>query len=115
MKNMKYFRHGDLDGRKIDKIPKSAKPLETKTLAYGEVTGHHHSFKSGQVLVYDGNGQKLDVGGEQIEVQKYIEVKEDAILSHQEHKEITVPKGNYAILQEREYSPFDQEIRRVMD
>ena len=47
------IRHGDVDIRK-GRIPPSAKITDTKTLAYGEVTGHHHSFgKSAQVVVLE--------------------------------------------------------------
>ncbi len=111
----KIFRHGDVDGREIESIPSTAKLLDTKTVAYGEVTGHHHTF-TGQVLVYQPiEGQTIKIDGEDIPVQKYIEVKEDSTLIHQEHNQILVQKGVYAILQEREWNPFEQQIRNVLD
>ena len=60
-------------------------------------------------------GQTIKIGGEDIPVQKYIEVKEDSVLIHQEHNQIVVQKGVYAILQEREWNPFEQQIRKVLD
>ena len=106
---------GDVDVREIKQIPKSAKLLDTKTVMYGEATGHHHTFK-GQVLVYEPQEKDVvEVSGEQIQVQKYIQVKQDAVLEHQEHKPQTIPKGTYAILQEREWDVLDNQIRKVVD
>jgi len=106
---------GDVDILPIKNIPKSAKLLDTKTIMYGEASGHHHTFK-GQVLVYEPQKKEtLDVHGEQIQIQKYIQVQQDAILEHQEHKPQTIPKGTYAVLQEREWDVLDNQIRRVMD
>lgn len=113
---MNFIRHGDVDIRPVNSIPKRH-VTESKTLAYGEVTGHHHSFEeSSQVLVYEAiDEDTIQVGNETLQVQKWLEVKQDSVLSHQEHESRVVPKGKYAILQEREYNPFDQEIRRVLD
>jgi len=113
---MNFIRHGDVDIRPVEKIPKSACKTESRTLAYGEVTGHRHSFSSSTVQVFEAQmGDTIKVGDEQIQVVKYIDVKQDSVLEHQEHNPVTVPKGMYAVLQEREYNPFDQEIRRVLD
>ncbi|TMR63389.1 hypothetical protein, partial [Streptococcus pseudopneumoniae] len=102
MKNFMTFQ-GDVDIRPIGKIPKSAKLLDTKTIMYGEVTGHHHTF-GGQVLVYEPQqNDSVNIDGEQIQIQKYIGVQQDAVLEHQEHKPQTIPKGDYMILQEREW------------
>lgn len=106
---------GDVDIREIPQIPKSAKLLDTKTVMYGEKTGHHHSF-SGQVLVYEPtNKDMIQVRGESVQVQKYVEVVQDTKLTHQEHAEQIIPKGKYAILQEREFDVLSQQIRRVID
>ncbi len=115
----KYLRHGDVPIRRIEttslqKLPDGLKPIG-QTLAYGEVTGHHHSMRgSAQVLQLE-KPIELEIAGEQMQVQKFLHVDQDAILEHQEHKTIQVPKGDYIILEERQYNPFDEEIRKVMD
>lgn len=38
-------RQGDVLVVKIDKIPEDAKLSENKTIAYGEVSGHYHTFQ----------------------------------------------------------------------
>src|SRR3990167_10646378 len=105
----KYFRHGDVPIRRIEtttlkQIPSDAKPTG-QTLAYGEVTGHHHSMKgSAQVLQLE-RPIELEIAGEQVQVQKFLQVEQDAILEHQEHQPIQIPKGDYIILEERQYNP----------
>jgi hypothetical protein len=107
---------GDVDIREIKEIPKSARLLDTKTIMYGEATGHHHTFQ-GQVLVYEPteNDTVTVRDGEKVPIQKYVQVLENAQLTHQEHKQQVIPAKTFAILQEREFDPLEQQIRRVMD
>lgn len=114
---IKYMTfQGDVDIREIDEIPKSAKLLDTKTVMYGEKTGHHHTF-NGQVLVYEPTeGETITVrDGEKVPIVKYVQVLEAAQLQHQEHHTSTEQPRMLAILQEREYDPLEQQIRRVND
>jgi hypothetical protein len=50
MKN-KQYRQGDVMIERVSEIPKEAKklPVGRVILAYGEVTGHHHSFAANEV------------------------------------------------------------------
>ena len=107
---MKYFKtfQGDVDIREVKSIPKSAKPMDTKTVMYGEATGHHHTYKP-------QNNETMKVRGEEVPIQKYVQVLAPAILEHQEHEQQEIPAGKYAILQEREWDVLDQQIRSVMD
>lgn len=98
---LKFIRHGDLLLKRVSDIPKTNK-LEGKTLAEGETTGHKHTLQ-GLVQLY---GEK-DV--------QFVEVKQDTILTHQEHKTVQVPEGVYELIHEREYNPFDEQVRRVVD
>lgn len=112
----KVWRHGDVDGIPIQSIPSDAKPSENnKTVMYGEQSGHHHTF-NGQVLVYEPTKPDfIEVDGEQRQVQKYVQVLGKAELTHQEHATIEITEGMYAILQELEFDPLEQQIRRVQD
>lgn len=114
MTNFMTFQ-GDVDIRNIKDIPKSAKLLDTKTVMYGEATGHHHTF-NGQVLVYQPTeNETFQVRGEQVPIQKYVQVLQNAELIHQEHAKQVIPQGNYVILQEREWDVLENQIRSVMD
>lgn len=87
------IRHGDVVLVKINKIPAKAKSLgKRKELAYGEVTGHAH---------------RLDVG-EMFETKKgklFCRISDKATLSHEEHKNVTLPKGDYEVVIKRQYEP----------
>lgn len=108
-------------------------------LAHGEVTGHHHAFNPhSQVTMFreDGSGSGLFSrfgGGSASQPRhgvesiprardgsinpaqrRFIEVDGDvALLEHDEHGTIEVPKGFYEVIIQREYSP--EAIRRVED
>jgi hypothetical protein len=74
-------------------------------LAYGEVTGHHHSIAAngGRALLFKmGDDMLLSIpGGAPVD------------LTHQEHSTIKIPAGNYRITIQKEYSP--EAIRNVAD
>ena len=94
-------RHGDLLIRKTKEIPSNLKSANTVIIAEGEKTGHKHQLH-GNVTVYK---QELD--------SLYFKVKTSAELTHQEHKTIRIPEGMYRVEQEREFNPFEN-IRRVV-
>lgn len=100
----KLARHGDILFKVVDK--KVGKKVTTKTVAYGEVTGHHHSFSgSDNVVCYaDDNGEVTS-----------IEVIEPSTITHQEHKPVTLEKGVYEVYRKFEYDPFNEIIRKVRD
>lgn len=101
-------RHGDLFIKAIDIIPSGLVAQENTVLAYGEATNHAHRVVEGQVTVFAGTGKESE--------KKYFSVAQGgAKLVHQEHKTIEIPQGQYEVLNEREYSPFDDAIRSVQD
>lgn len=100
----KIYRHGDLLIKEVGKLPDGLKKLGHKTLAEGEVTGHHHTFKNGSVQLF---AKELEP--------THLEVGKDSVLEHQEHGPITIGKGVYQVIREREYNPFEEEIQRVLD
>jgi hypothetical protein len=97
-----YFQQGDVLIKKCTKT--KGKKLKHLTLAYGEATGHHHTITEGEAELYDKDGTL------------YLKVKSDkAILTHQEHDTVTIPKGDYKVDIVREYDHFSEEARRVQD
>ncbi|MBE9229807.1 hypothetical protein IQ264_30855 [Phormidium sp. LEGE 05292] len=64
------------------------------TLAEGEVTGHRHRISEGEAELYERNGTL------------YLKVlSPTALLTHEEHKQIAIPQGNWTIRIQREYEP----------
>ncbi len=101
---MKIYRHGDILIKEIKELPKNLKEQKNGILALGEVTGHSHELEGGKyrVLVDDSN-------------KKFLEIMEATMLKHQEHKTISIAPAKYEIIIEREFDPFQQEIRKVLD
>jgi hypothetical protein len=76
------------------KISVPGTKLPHLTLAEGEVTGHRHQISSGEAELFEENGTL------------YLKVlSPKAILTHEEHAEVTIPQGNWEIRTQREYSP----------
>ncbi len=96
---MKY-RHGDVLLTKVKTI--QGKKLDHLVLAEGEVTGHKHQITQGEAELYEQEGTLF------LHV-----LSEKALLTHEEHKEIELPQGDYQISLQREYSP--EGWRRVAD
>lgn len=102
----KLFRQGDVLLIPVDKIPDTKlKTLKRATLAFGEVTGHHHTIHDGAV----GLAEEATAAG----LADFIAVEKEAVLTHQEHDPITVPTGNYEVVRQTEYTP--QALRNVAD
>ena len=103
-----WYRQGDvtITSSQEENIPNGMNKLSTKTLAYGEITGHHHTVTAGQVLLF---------GPDEMHPQ-YMEVQsESATLTHQEHNPITLPKGVYNITNENTFDYFTESVKRVVD
>ena len=98
----KVIRQGDVYLIKVDSLPKGLKEKD-KVLARGEVTGHQHQLTSTKTKVM------VDNKGNQ-----YASVTETDTLVHEEHADLTIPSGLYAIRLQREFSPLEG-IRQVMD
>lgn len=102
-----HARQGDVLIIATDKIPSNQVVTKKPTLAYGEVTGHHHTF-CGEVHTYAETIEALA---------EYMRVVESptspATLTHQEHGPIEVPPGKYRAVLQTEYTP--KELQRVRD
>lgn len=91
---MQLYRHGDVVVKVGVAVPKEAKKLSHLVLAEGEVTGHRHVITEGEATLYEHDG-KL-----------YLRVEsQTALLTHEEHKPLALPRGDYEIQRQREYEP----------
>lgn len=101
-------RQGDVLIFPAPKSVKAGKELPREDglviLAKGEATGHHHSFSEEGVTLYET---------EALDDQLLVIEADGAILRHQEHAPIEIPKGRYIRRIQREYTP--QAIRNVAD
>jgi hypothetical protein len=96
------FQQGDVILVKVSEI--KGKKLNHLILAEGEVTGHCHEITKGDAELYKHEGTL------------FLRVASDtAELTHQEHKTIILPKGDFEIKKVKEYDHFLEEARRVQD
>ncbi len=93
-------RQGDVLLKRIESLPKGLIKQKSLILVYGEATGHSHRLKAGQVLT-DKDGLM------------FLKLAKATELVHEEHGTIKLPKGFYAVIRQREYTP--EEIRTVID
>lgn len=95
------YQQGDVLITKIDCI--KGRKLNHKILAEGEVTGHKHVITIGEGDLYEENGTL------------YLHCETECVVTHEEHKPITLPEGDYKIGIVREYDYITEEVRRVQD
>ncbi len=89
---MQPIRQGDVILLPTQQV--EGEKLTHLTLAEGEVTGHRHRISEGQAELFEKDGTL------------YLRVlSETALLTHEEHKAISIPQGNWLIRIQREYSP----------
>lgn len=107
--NKLQFRQGDVLIEKVENIPSSAKKVKTKVVAEGE--GHHEHIVSDEVDILLENENM------------FLAVSENGTLEHvvkgtkskAEHNTINLPAGNYRVIQQQEYDPYEEIIRQVLD
>ncbi len=101
-------RQGDTLLRRIPAIASTLKPTkaELPTLAFGEVSHHHHSFRDGGAVAF-ADDEKAPLA-DAIRV-----TADEATLTHEEHSPITFPKGDYESLKQVEDT--GAEVRPVQD
>lgn len=104
-----FARHGDIPIFSVDSIPKDAEKIKfdgSFPIAFGEVTGHHHSLfpvKSKDMKVFKKNNVY------------FIQCIVDVPLRHQEHKEIVIPKGIWKFGREVQRDPFMDTLSKTQD
>lgn len=101
------YRQGDCLIKRVDSIPADAKKVDWSkenrvVLAYGEVTGHAHALEIDLATEFRTEAGK-----------RFINLKEEAVLRHEEHGPIAPGAGNFEVIQQVQYTP--QGIRNVAD
>lgn len=96
------YQQGDVILIKVSEI--KGKKLNHLILAEGELTGHNHCITKGEAELYEHEGTLF------LRI-----VSDTAELTHQEHKTIVLPKGDFEIKKVREYDHFFEETKQVRD
>jgi hypothetical protein len=97
------YQQGDVLIKKVKSFS-GGKKLDHLRLAEGEATGHAHKVSEGKAELYEKDGIM------------YLRVNSDtATVTHEEHKEIELSRGDYEINIVQEYDHFEEEARNVVD
>jgi hypothetical protein len=102
----KIIRHGDVI---VEKFKGSFEGKEVThngsfVLAYGETTGHKHLLTCERMMI------KQDING-----RYFLHLETEGRLSHEEHKTLTIPAGDYLVGAEQEMDWFQKVARKVID
>lgn len=95
------YRHGDLLLESVNEIPEGSIKRETNVILGGTATGHAHKLVNG--IIFDKEGTT------------YLQAQNEARIVHDEHNTIELPVGNYVVIRQREFDPYAQAVRNVMD
>ena len=103
-----YYQQGDVILTKVDKEEiadrlKNGTRHHTPIIQLGESTGHAHRIDGSGYMIHELWGNR------------YLELKKDVVLRHEEHKPIDLLKGFYKIGIVKEYDHWKEETRRVRD
>jgi len=108
----KQYRQGDVLLERIDTIPAKSKIVRDKIIAHGENSDHCHRVTD-EVEVLEAEGKT------------FLRVSKEGKLEHVkvsnpeqwtgEHHPISLPPGNYEVIRQREYDPYEKHIRNVQD
>ncbi len=102
------IRHGDVGFHSVKKITGEIIKHNGKFIVeYGTATGHGH-------LLTVRNINDLEIKKDTDGIM-YLNLKKDGVLTHEEHKTITIPKGIYKKVIEQEKDWFIGAVRQVVD
>lgn len=103
------YRQGDVLLKKVERIPAGARKAKTNIIAEGE--GHHNHLAIGDVDVMEHEETlylAVNTDGKLVHVHTGTETQAD-------HLPIELPAGNYEVVHQRNYNPYEKAIERVRD
>jgi hypothetical protein len=116
-----YYQQGDVLIIPITDLPKELEEIKGATLALGEHTGHHHTLFDDEMDYNPKSTNPYNMGSKKVKLfqdkQKitYMKVDNVVFLKHQEHKAFKIDPGVYKIGIVKEFDPFEQMKRNVID
>ncbi|MGI0063224.1 MAG: hypothetical protein ACREBA_12300 [Nitrosotalea sp.] len=101
------YRQGNIRMESVRDIPDDAIRIQTDIVKQDK--NHIHRIKSGKI--YDYNKTCL-LNHREVQVAKFLWLDRDTILSHDEHAELHIPSGKYAVYYELKTEAED--VRRAL-
>ena len=110
-----FFQKGDVIIEAIETMPKNLKEVPRKdrkiVLAEGEATGHAHTIKAFNANLFTNADPMSPFTTGDL----FLTTDGKITITHEEHKAIDLPKGNWKIRKVQEYDHFAEEARAVRD
>jgi hypothetical protein len=100
------FRQGDvliMSVKRVNGLSEVARETGRIVLAHGKATGHAHAIASMDATLF--MDEKM--------LNRYLDVKAQVVLDHEEHTRLELPRGFYEVKRQREYRP--EGLRQVAD
>lgn len=116
-----YYQQGDALAFRIEKLPENLKVVKGATIAFGEATGHNHTFYDDETCVAEKFDHRTDKGSKNVSLfesenrELFANIIAPVFLKHQEHKPIKFDPGVYKIGIVREYDHVEKLTRKVVD
>lgn len=114
-----FYQQGDVIIESVDTIPQGGmrKRCARAVLAEGEATGHAHVVHEPVSLAVLDAPQPATVEIELIERdgEMYLRTSGPTEVTHEEHKPISLPAGNWRVRKVREYDHLEEEAHEVWD
>jgi hypothetical protein len=119
MMKMGIIRQGDVLLKLCNEKPKGQVTKHAElTVQLGEATGHHHTLYPSRVGI---NEELSDIPIFNVieeffnDKKRFITLDTEWLLRHQEHRELKIGPGTYEIIIEKEFDPFEDVIKAVID
>ena len=104
------YQQGDVLIETVEVIPENTKLVKKvngrSILAEGEATGHAHTVLDKSVNLFQNQNDTSEL---------FLSASKEFTVTHEEHKKIRVPAGDYKIRRVQEYDHFEEEARQVRD
>lgn len=94
------YRQGELIFKK-ERV--QGEKLPHLIIAEGEKTGNKHEITTGEAELYEHEGTL------------FLRAITDSVVTHPDHKSVTLPQGDYEIVVQREYEISEKQYRDVVD
>lgn len=120
-KQVRYWEQGDVLVFEEKILPYGAKSIKGATVAFGEATGHNHTFYDSETCVAEKFDHRNGAGSKNVKLFEdenksiFAEIIAPVFLKHQEHKPIKFEPGVYRIGIVREYDHVEKLARKVVD
>ncbi|MEJ5262220.1 MAG: hypothetical protein WHT45_06030 [Ignavibacterium sp.] len=108
------IRQGDILFIQVQKMPDDCQLNNSLVLAEGEASGHKHQVISGSAKFYKSNKSVIEWSNHS-QIIGYLEVNDSAIVGHDEHLPVLLTQGIFAVIQQRNFNPFEKGVSYVND